>query len=116
MSRHIDEDIDMNQILFFFLAVALPLSLAYMRTNVERDSRGRSKFQALRLALESEADFLKEHSDQHSEFEFLSNHQQHSASVSFSNKNSKAPNGFPISKNLRHHEKLSKRILMLEAA
>ena len=97
VSRHIDEDIDEN--LFVVLAGALPLSLAYMRASVERESKYGSKFQALRLAIEGEADFLKEHGTKSSKVAFLYP-QQHMAAVALPTRISKDPNGAPVSENV----------------
>jgi hypothetical protein len=102
VSKHIDEDIDEN--LFTVLASALPLSLAYMRANIERDSQYGSKFQALRLAIEGEADFLREHSPQASNVSFLDSSRVH-------------PNGTPTSeKRTESYQKIWNRVLALEAS
>ena len=94
LTKHIDEDIDEN--LFVVLASALPLSLAYMRANIERDSQYGSKFQALRLAIEGEADFLKV---QIAKVAFLDSH-QHMAAVALATRIAKDPNGAPVSENI----------------
>ena len=97
LTKHIDEDIDEN--LFVVLASALPLSLAYMRANIERDSQYGSKFQALRLAIEGEADFLKVHGAQSAKVAFLESH-QHMAAVALATRIAKDPNGAPVSENI----------------
>ena len=98
MSRTVDEDIDSS--LFAALAGALPISLAYMRSNVEKQSKLGTKFSALRLELEGEADFLKEHSAQHPKVSFLDTQSDHSAHVALSTRISKDPKGAPVSENI----------------
>jgi hypothetical protein len=115
MSKQIDEDIDSQ--LFGVLSGALPLSLAYMRANVDKESPNGSKFSALRLALEGEADFLKENSAQHSKVSFLDTHQTHTSHRASDSVTLGSRITSPVSGSITEsYHAISKRILKLEAA
>ena len=99
MAKHIDDDIDTQ--LFIALASSLPPQLAYMRANVEERSRVGSKFSALCLALEGEADFLKESNNSRTNISYLDNHHdEHSANVALATRIAKDPRGVPVTERI----------------
>ncbi len=77
--KQIDEDIDTQ--LFDVLASALPTTQAYMRSGVQDKHRVGEKFSALCLALEAEADFLRQNKNHHSKIYFLEDTNRHTALV-----------------------------------
>ncbi len=79
MMKQIDEDIDAQ--LFDVLASALPTTQAYMRSSVQDKHRVGEKFSALCLALEAEADFLRQNKNRHSKIYFLEDTNRHTALV-----------------------------------
>jgi hypothetical protein len=99
--KQVDDDIDTQ--LFTALATSLPPSLAYMRSNVEERSRIGSKFSALCLALEGEANFQKENTNSRSKLSYLDNtqeEQEHSANVALATRIAKDPRGVPVSERI----------------
>ena len=90
---------DIDEQLCAVLSSVVPTSYAYMRANVERDAPIGSKFSALCLAIEGEADFQKEHPSQTNTVSFLETSREHMVNVALSSRIAKDPMGVPLKEN-----------------
>ena len=92
-----ENDIDLQ--LFTVLSAVVPAAYAFMRSTVERDSLPGQKFAALCVAIEGEADFMREHAPKSATVSFLDTSREHMASVALQSRISKDPRGEPLKEN-----------------
>ena len=79
-----------------------------MRLLVERDAPEGTKFAALCIAIEGEANFVNEHTPQTTTVSFLDASQEHMANVALASRIAKDPRGKPVKES--HSESYSKSV------
>ena len=99
---------DNDSHLFIALSAAIPAAYALMRLLVERDAPEGTKFAALCIAIEGEANFVNEHTPQTTTVSFLDASQEHMANVALASRIAKDPRGKPVKES--HSESYSKSV------